>query len=175
MNRTEKSEAEVVLREKFAKSSGVFVADYQGLTVAEVTALRFELKKVQTDLKVVKNRIALRALDSSGYTPTFKAHFDRMTAVVLTQGDVSSAAKAMTKFSKENNKFKIRGGWVEGKEVTPEGVKALSTLPSKPELLAKLLGTWLAVPQGFVRVLNGVPAKWVYVLEAIKQKKSQGS
>ena len=174
MNRAEKTKAEENLRERFKTSSGVFVTDYQGLTVADITALRFELKKTKTDLKVVKNRMALRALNAPEYTTGFKTHFDRMTAIALVDGDVSAAAKAVTKFAKENDKFKIRGGWVEGKEVSVDGIKALSTLPSRPELLAKLLGTWLAVPQGFVRVLNGVPAKWVYVLEAIKQKKSQG-
>ncbi len=174
MNRAEKIESAKELRESFSKASGIFVADFRGIPVADITAFRFELKKTKTDLKVVKNRIALRALDAPQYTDKFKSQFDHMTAVGLSYGDVSAAAKAMTKFAKENDKIKLRLAWVEGKEISLDGIKALATLPSKPELLAKLLGTFVAVPTGFVRVLNGVPSKWVYLLEALRKKKEQG-
>lgn len=174
MNKAEKIESAKELKECFDKASGIFVADYRGIPVADITSFRFELKKSKTDLKVVKNRIALRALDKPEYTDNFKKQFDHMTAVALVYGDVSSAAKAVTKFAKENDKIKLRLAWVEGKEVSLDGIKALATLPSKQELLAKLLGTLVAVPTGFVRVLNGVPTKWVYALEALRKKKEQG-
>lgn len=174
MNRAEKIESANELKDCFDRANGIFVADYRGLPVADITALRFELKKSSTDLRVVKNRIALRALDKPEYTDSFKKSFDHMTAVAVSYGDVSAAAKSLTKFAKENDKLKLKLGWAEGKEVSANGIKALATLPSRPELLAKLLGTLQAVPTGFVRVLNGVPSKWVYLLDAIKRNKEQG-
>lgn len=174
MNRAQKAESVKSLEEAFNKAGGVFVADYRGLRVEEITALRFELKKAKTDLKVVKNRLALRALEGKD-CPDFKKHFDHMTAVAFTYSDVVAGAKAITKFAKENDRLKVRGALVEGKVISLEQVKALANMPSKPELLAKLLGTLVAVPTGFVRVLNGVPSKWVYLLQAIKDKKEKGA
>ncbi|MBN8554040.1 MAG: 50S ribosomal protein L10 [Deltaproteobacteria bacterium] len=172
MNRAEKLESTNELRDNFAKANAIFTADYRGITVADITLLRFELKKSKTDLKVVKNRLALRALDQKDYG-NFKSQFDYMTAVALNYGDPAAAAKSLTKFASDNDKLKLKGAFLDGKVISIAEVKALSKLPSKNELLAKLLGTLNAVPTGFVRVLNGVPAKWVYLLQAIKNQKDQ--
>jgi len=173
VNRAEKLESTTELKAAFQKAKGIFVADFRGLPVADITILRFELKKASTDFKVVKNRLALRALEGNESYGAFKGHFDHMTAVALSYGDVSSGAKALTKFAKENEKLRIRGAFVEGKVVSLADVKALASLPSRNELLAKLLGTLVAVPTSFVRVLNGVPSKWVYMLQALKEKKEK--
>lgn len=172
MNRAERQQSVVDLKESFTKAKGAFTADFRGLTVEEVTKLRFELKKNDTDLKVVKNRLAIRALEGQDL-PEFKKQFDYMTAVAFSWKDPSAGAKALTKFAKDNDKLKIRGGLVEGKVINLNDIKTLANLPSKPELLAKLLGTLMAVPTGFVRVLNGVPSKWVYLLDAMKRQKEQ--
>lgn len=172
MNRAEKTEVTNELRESFSKANAVFATDYRGLTVADITRLRFELKKSSTDLKVVKNRIALRAMDQKDYGQ-FKTHFDQMTAIALTYGDAAATAKTLTKFADEHKELKIKGGYLDGKVISLAEVKALSKLPSRNELLAKLLGTLVAVPTGFVRVLNGVPSKFVYALEAIKKQKME--
>jgi large subunit ribosomal protein L10 len=171
VNRAEKIESAKELSENFAKAKAIYVSDFRGITVEQITKFRFELKKSNTDLKVVKNRVALRAMADKNYDGAFKAHFDYMTAVALNYGDPSACAKAMTAFAKDCDKIKIKGGLVEGKVVNLAQIKALATLPSKNELLAKLLGTMNAVPTGFVRVLNGVPSKWVYLLDAIKRQK----
>jgi large subunit ribosomal protein L10 len=98
-----------------------------------------------------------------------------MTAVAITYGDAAQAAKSLTAFAKDNDTLKLKAGYLDGKVISLNDIKALSKLPSKQELLGKLLGTLVAVPTGFVRVLNGVPSKWVYLLEAIRrQKESQG-
>jgi large subunit ribosomal protein L10 len=172
MNKAEKVEFIDDLKASLASAKGLFAADFRGLTVAEVTSLRFELKKAKSDLKVVKNRLALRAMENMD-APEFKKHFDYMTAVVISHGDVAQGAKAVTKFAKDNTKFKLKAGYVEGKVINLADIKALSTLPSREELLAKLLGTLMAVPTGFVRVLNGVPSKWVYLIDAIRRQKEE--
>lgn len=172
MNRAERQQSVEDLKDTFGKAKGLFTTDFRGLTVEEVTKLRFELKKADTDLKVVKNRLALRALEGQD-VPEFKKQFDYMTAVAISRKDPSASAKALTKFAKDNDKLKLKGALLEGKVVSLADIKALAQLPSKQELLAKLLGTLVAVPTGFVRVLNGVPAKWVYVLEAIRRQKEE--
>lgn len=171
MNRAEKQQNVEELKDIFGRAKGVFSADFRGLTVEEITKLRFELKKADMDFKVVKNRLALRALEGKDY-PEFKKQFDYMTGIAVSYGDASAGAKALTKFAKDNERLKLKGGLVDGKVVTPNDIKALAQLPSKQELLAKLLGTLVAVPTGFVRVLNGVPSKWVYLLEAIRREKA---
>lgn len=171
MNRAEKIESAKELSESFSKAKAIYVSDFRGITVEQITKFRFELKKSNTDLKVVKNRVAMRVLNEKNYDGAFKAHFDYMTAVALNYGDPSACAKALTKFASDCDKVKIKGGLVEGKVVNLAQIKALSNLPSRNELLAKLLGTLNAVPTGFVRVLNGVPSKWVYLLDALKRQK----
>lgn len=171
MNRAEKVESAKELSECFTKAKAIYVSDFRGITVEQITKFRFELKKSNTDLKVVKNRIALRAMADKNYDGAFKAHFDYMSAVALNYGDPSACAKSLTKFAQDCDKVKIKGGLVEGKVVNLAQIKALSNLPSRNELLAKLLGTLNAVPTGFVRVLNGVPSKWVYLLDALKRQK----
>jgi large subunit ribosomal protein L10 len=171
VNRAQKQESVVQLKQTFDTAKAIFSADYRGLTVEDITKLRFELKKVGTDFKVVKNRIALRALEGREL-PEFRKQFDYMTGIAITHDDPSAGAKALTSFAKTNDKLKLKGALVEGRECSLNDIKALAQLPSKPELLAKLLGTLVAVPTGFVRVLNGVPANWVYVLEAIRKQKA---
>ena len=175
MNRAQKAENIETLKDAFGKAQGIFVADYRGITVEALTKLRFELKKSNTDFKVVKNRLALRAMQGEArFSDDFRTQFDHTTAVALTYGDVAASAKALTKFASDNEKLKLRAALIEGKVINLQQIKALSKLPSKNELLAKMLGTLVAVPTGFVRVLNGVPQKWVYLLEALKKQKESG-
>lgn len=173
MNKAEKNQGIEELQASFGKAKGAFLADFRGLTVEQITALRFELKKSQTDLKVVKNRLALRALQSGPSTEGIRPFFDYMTAVAFTYGDVAQSAKSLTKFAADNEKLKLKAALVEGKVISLADIKALSKLPSRQELLGKLLGTLVAVPTNFVRVLNGVPTKWVYLLEAVRKQKEQ--
>lgn len=173
MKKAEKIELTKELKNDFDAAKGLFIADYRGLSVEKITRLRFALHKSKTKLRVVKNRLALKALEGSPAVDQIKTHLDFMSAVAIANGDVAAAAKALTEFAKENEQLKIRAGLLEGKVLDLNQVKALSKLPSREELLAKLLGALQGVPAGFVRVLNGVPSKWVYLLEAIRRQKEQ--
>lgn len=170
MNRAEKIQKADELREVFQKARGIFIADYRGLKVDQLTELRFALKKSGADFKVVKNRIALRAFEPE-IAQALEKNFDEMTGVAISYDDVAAGAKALTGFAKSNDKLKLRAGYVEGRVVSISEIKALSELPSREELLAKLLGTLQAVPAGLVRVLNAVPSGWVNVLDSIRRKK----
>lgn len=170
MNRAEKVQVSDELREVFKKAQGIFITDYRGLKVGQLTELRFALKKSGAEFKIVKNRLALRALEPE-VAKALEKDFDEMTGVAVSYGDVAAGAKALTGFAKTNDKLKLRAGLVEGRIISSTEIKALSELPSREELLAKLLGTLQAVPAGFVRVLNAVPSGWVNVLESLRKKK----
>jgi large subunit ribosomal protein L10 len=97
--------------------------------------------------------------------------FSGTTAVAVGFTEPVGPAKALAAFAKEYNAFSIRSASLEGSILKPEDVEALSKLPSREELLAKLLGTMAAVPTGFVRVLAAVPQKLLYALSAVKDQK----
>jgi large subunit ribosomal protein L10 len=170
MNRSEKIQKTEELREVFEKAEGFFIADFKGLAVSQLTSLRFELKKAGAEFRVVKNRLALKALKPET-ADQLSAKFDEMTGVAISYRDVAAGAKTVSSFAKANEKFKLRAGYVEGRLINVAEIKALSELPSREELLAKLLGTWNAVPSSFVRVLNAIPSGWVNLLDAMKRKK----
>jgi large subunit ribosomal protein L10 len=173
-NKAKKVEYGNELREEFGAADALYIADFRGITVIDLTKLRFELKKVGASFKVVKNRIALRALDAA-LADQLQKTFDEMTAVAIVQGDIAAAAKTLLNFAKTNTKLKVRGGILEGRILSSNDVKALSNLPSRQQLLGQLVGLWASVPTGFVRVLNGVPSGWVNVLDSLRRKKEAGA
>jgi large subunit ribosomal protein L10 len=162
------------LREQFGAADALYITDFRGITVMDLTKLRFELKKAGASYKVVKNRIALRALDSA-LADQMQKTFDEMTAVAVVQGDIGAAAKALMGFAKTNDKLKVRGGILEGRVLSANDVKALASLPSKQQLLGQLVGLWAQVPTRFVRVLNAVPSGWVNVLDSLRRNKEAGA
>ncbi|MGD8377521.1 MAG: 50S ribosomal protein L10 [Acidobacteriota bacterium] len=153
MERSEKHEQVTVLRERFGAASHAFVVDFQGLTVAMDTDLRNQLRKAEVDYRVVKNRLALLAMEGTGLA-SLGGHFRGPTAVALTQGDPVAIAKVLVDFAKDHPALKIKGGVLEGGHgLNTEGVEALSRLPSLPELRAKILSA-----------INGPAGKLVSVL-----------
>lgn len=170
MNREEKVSVVEDLSEKFAKASIAVVSDYRGLTVYELEQLRIALKKCDSEFKVAKNTLLRKATYSTLYAP-LSNHFKGTTAVALSYGDPVSPAKVLVDFAKVHEKLIIRIGVLEGKVLTLTDLTALSTLPSKDHLLGQLLSVMQALPTSFVRVLNAVPQKLVYALQAINEIK----
>lgn len=172
MNREEKASVVKELSDKFAKASIAVVSDYRGLTVTEFEELRIALKKCDSEVKVAKNTLLRKASESSSFS-LLNDHFTGTTAVSLSYGDPVGPAKILVEFAKAHEKLTIRSAVLEGKLLSVSDLNALSTLPSKEVLLGQLLSVMQAVPTGFVRVLNGIPQKFVYALQAIKDKKEQ--
>lgn len=157
--------------EALDKSGAVFLANYSGMTVEELTAMRRELKAVQADFHVVKNTIAQKAVegrDESVISDLFKGQ----TGVVFAYGDSAAAAKVFSENAKKCEKLKIVGGYMEKSLLTPKAVEQLASLPSREVLLGQLIGTMVAPHRGLLNVLNGVPRNLVQVLNAIKDKKA---
>ena len=170
MNRDEKTSKVSELNETFTKAKFAAVADYRGLKVTELEKLRRELKKGEAQIQIAKNtllKLAVKGTEFEGLAEFFTG----TTAIAVSFEDPVESVKALTGFAKEHKALSIRSAALEGSILSADDVIALSKLPAKPVLQAKLLGTMAAVPTGLVRVLNGVPSNFVYVLQAIKQQK----
>ena len=139
MDRAQKQESIESLKSVFADAGAVVVTHYMGLTVAEMTDLSLRLRKEGAAIKVVKNTLALKALDGKLGDKGEKL-FTGPVAIAYGP-DAVSAAKIAVQFAKENDKLKLVGGVLDQTNVLDEaGVRALATLPSLDELRGKLIG-----------------------------------
>lgn len=170
MNRDQKVSVVEELNGKLAKATLAVVSDYKGLKVTVFEELRRELKKNDAEIRVAKNTLLRRAAEGTG-AEVLTEHFTGATAVTLSYADPVVSAKVISDFAKANEKFEIRSAVLDGKLLSQADVVALSKLPSKEVLLSQLLSVMNAVPTGFVRVLNGVPQKMAYLLQAIADSK----
>lgn len=164
----EKQEKETIvgqLKEEWRDVQSIVLADYRGLDVPTVTALRDEFRKAGCQYRVLKNTLVRIAIQGSKLEP-MSALLEGPTAVIWSTESPSIAAKVATKVQKENEKFKIRGGYFDGQALDQKGVESLASMPGKDELRASLLMTFLAAPTDFVRLLAAGPTNFLYVLQA---------
>ena len=155
---------------KLAGAQAVIVAEYRGLDVERVTQLRTKARKSGLYLRVLKNTLARRAVKG---TP-FETLSDHMVGPLMygIAQDPVSGAKVISEFAKENEQFVIKGGAMPNAVMSIQDIKALASLPSREELLAKLVGTLQAPITKLVRTLNEVPGKFVRTLAAVRDAKS---
>ena len=173
MDRKQKQALRESTAERFKKSNAVIVAEYRGLTVEQMTKLRVALRKASAEFKVVKNRIAKKAIEldfqeMGGLAPNLKGPI----GLVCAYGDAAQVTKAVLDFEKDNPNFKVTAGHMEGAPLNKANLQALADLPSKEVLLAQIIGSLVAPHRGLLGVLNGVPRNLVQVINAIKDKKS---
>ncbi|MCP5463685.1 MAG: 50S ribosomal protein L10 [Deltaproteobacteria bacterium] len=174
MNRTEKAAEIESLKARFANAQLTILTDYKGLSVADLTDLRGKLHEVDSSFKVVKNRLAKIALKDSDLEGIAE-HFVGTTAVTTTSGDPTGPAKVISNFAKEHDALKIKVGCLDGKTLEVKDLKALADLPSREELVAKMLGSLNAPATNLVSVLVQIPRQLVTVLGAIKDQKEQSA
>jgi large subunit ribosomal protein L10 len=156
-----------------AKAESIIVAEYRGLDVDSVTRLRKEARSQGVQLRVLKNTLARRAV---GDTP-FAGLADKMVGPLVYgfSSDPVSAAKVLSNFAKSNDKLVVKAGAMPNVVMDEAGVKALATLPSREELLAKLMATMQAPIGQFVRTLNEVPARFVRTVAAVRDAKEKAA
>ncbi|TYT74778.1 50S ribosomal protein L10 [Desulfobotulus mexicanus] len=170
MKLSEKEALVQKLHEGLASAQIAIVADYKGLNVEQFSRLRRELREAGAEIQVVKNTLLRRASEGTR-VDVIRDHFKGPSAICFSTTDPVLPAKVLTKFAEANDKLEIRVAVLEGKPLGLADLKALSELPSREELLAQVLSTMIAVPTGFVRVINAVPSGLVNVLTAIKDQK----
>ncbi len=158
------------LRKRFSKSKVVFITDYKGLDVATINALRRKLREVDSEYKVVKNSLFIRASEESDVA-LIKDYFKGPSAVALGYNDPVAPAKALTGFADKHEKLGIKIGVMDGKLLDLSAIKALSILPSREVLLGQVLSAMAGVSTAFVRALADAPKKLLNVLQAIKEQK----
>jgi large subunit ribosomal protein L10 len=155
---------------RLAGAQAVIVAEYRGLNVDRVTQLRVRAKKSGLYLRVLKNTLARRAVQG---TP-FEKLTEQLSGPLMygIASDPVAGAKVLSEFARENELFVIRGGAMANAVMSAKDIKALALLPSRQELLAKLVGTLQAPIAKLVRTMNEVPAKLVRTLAAVRDAKS---
>ena len=170
MDINEKKRIAEDLQGRFEKSTIVILTDYKGLDVSAMNTLRRKLREANTEYQVAKNSLLVRASEGNDVS-LIKDQFEGPSAIALSYDDPVAPAKVLTDFLKENKKFEIKVGVLNGKVVDFNGIKALSSLPSREVLLAHVLSTMNAVPTALVTALSDVPRRLLNVLQAIKDQK----
>lgn len=169
MNRAEKQKVIEEMAAAFKAAKGVFVTDYQGLTVEEITKLRSAVRKAGARIRVVKNTLLSKAVAGSDYA-VLKDSFTGMTAVVTAPADPVAAAKALKDFAKEVEKLKIRAGAMGAHALSKAEVEALAELPGLDQLRSKLVGLLQAPASRIVGVLQAPGGQIARVLKAYSEK-----
>jgi large subunit ribosomal protein L10 len=172
MDRKGKAALREVAEGRFEKANAAIVAEYRGLTVSSLTELRKALKKVNGEFRIVKNRVAKKAV--LGKAETAKGLADSLkgpVGIAFLYGDAAAGAKALSDFEKTNELFKITAGVMESRKLSALEVKAIASLPSKEVLLGQILGLLVSPHRGILGVVNAVPRSLVQVINQIKEKK----
>jgi large subunit ribosomal protein L10 len=168
MKKPEKDKLVAELKEKLTGAKALYYTDFTGLNVKRMTDLRRRLRKANVEYIVVKNTLALRAVNDSGLVGT---KLKGQTGLVIAK-DAVAAAKVLADFAKENDQRpSVKGGLLEGKALDVAQVKKLASMPSREQMLAEL-GAGLQAPMAaFVGALSGMFYMMVGALEALKQQR----
>ena len=158
------------IKENISRSKLLVLTDYLGFSVKEMTQLRRQLRAENSEVKVIKNTLVERAVKESGLGE-LEGHLKGPTAVILGYQDTVGPLKVLVKFLKDAEKGTIRIGVLDKKVFSQGDLTAISKLPSREVLLAKVVGSLQSPIVGLVNVLQGPIRKLVYALDAIKAKK----
>jgi large subunit ribosomal protein L10 len=172
LTRQQKSEQVEALRAKVANANSLVAVDFRGMTVDDANALRAKLREAggnQIEYRVAKNTLLKIATRGTPHEPLAR-HLEGPTAVAIAFEEPSAMAKVLVAFAKDNQKFKIKGGVVEGELVDPAGVASLALLPSKLELRGMLAGTLQSPLRNLAGTLQSLLGHLRNALEQRQQK-----
>jgi large subunit ribosomal protein L10 len=172
MKRTEKEQLVAELRKKIESAKALYYTDFTGLNVKRMTDLRRRLRKANVEYVVIKNTLALRAVNESGLVGE---RLKGPTGLVVAKDPVA-AAKVITDFAKENDKKPaVKGGMFEGKAIDTAQVTKLASMPSREQMLAQLAGGLQYPMAAFVGALNGLLYTFAGALEGLRAQKESGA
>lgn len=171
MARPEKEAVVSEVQDKLQRSKTVILADYRGLNVEEVTALRKQMREAGVEYKVIKNTMTSRAAQAANIEG-LDQYLTGPTALAFSYDDYVSAAKILSNFAKDHKNLELKAGILDGKVIDINAVKALADLPSREVLLGKLVGMFQAPLRGMVTVLAGPLRNFAYAVEAVRKQKA---
>jgi len=168
MNRTEKEALVADLKEKIQSATALYYTDFTGLNVKRMTQLRRTLRRANVDYVVIKNTLALRAVNESGLVGT---KLRGPTGLVVTKDPVG-AAKIITDFAKANDsKPEVKGGVFEGKQIDKAQVTKLASMPSREQMLSELGASMQAPMTMMVSMMNNLLSNFAGVVDALRVSK----
>ena len=171
LNLDEKKALVAEIGAKVAQAGAMVLAEYRSLEVGEITQLRAKARQSGVYLRVLKNTLARRAVAQTPFAGL--AQHMKGPLVYGISSDPVAAAKVLQEFAKSNEKFVITAGALPNQVMTSKEVVSLASLPSRHELLARLLGTMQAPIAKFARTLNEVPGKFVRTLAAVRDARDK--
>lgn len=171
MDRQEKSRVVETLNGTIGKATNAFLIEFKGITVPQVTELRRQVRETNSQYLVVKNTLAIRALADSPMGELSKK-FSGTTAVAYNSGDAVALAKALTKFAKDVPAISFKGAMLDGKVVSEKQIETIASLPSRNELISKLLYLMQHPIRGLVTVLEANIRNLTVVLDQIAKQRS---
>jgi len=167
MKKTEKEALVTELKTKMVGAKALYYTDFTGLNVKQMTDLRRRFRKGGVEYVVIKNSLALRAVNQSGLVGT---KLKGPTGIVISRDPVT-AAKVLTDFAKEFEKPGVKGGLLDGKAIDKAQITKLATMPSREQLLANLGAALQSPLAGFAGALNGVLSTFAGALEALRAQR----
>ena len=168
----EKAETVAAVHKLLKSAKMAIVTEYRGLSVAQITRLRREIRQASGEYQVIKNTLVRRALQDTVFGD-LEELLEGPNGWVFAYEDPVMLSKALIKFADDNDKLKIKGGVFEGKFMDTAGVKVLSQMPSKPELQAKLLAVINAPATQLVRLVQEPGARVVRLVESLRKTKAE--
>jgi len=170
MARPEKENAVASIAEKITNSTGVYLADYKGLNVEEISDLRNKLRDATVEFKVIKNTLARISVNKVGFEELLK-YLQGPTAMAFCLEDPIIGAKILAEFQKNNKKLDLKACIFDGKVYDQERVKEIAKLPSEEQIFAQTVGAISGPLRNMVNVLHGLLSATVNVLDQIKKQK----
>src|SRR5579884_3095344 len=169
----QKSQEISELTEQIGKAANAFLIDFKGITVPQVTELRKQVRDTNSGYVVVKNTLALIALKDSPIV-AMKEQFTGPTAIAFNASDAVNLAKALTKFAKDVPAVRFKGALLNGQVVAPEQIQNIANLPSREELVSKLLFILQSPMRGLATVLQANIRNLAVVIDQIGKQKQAG-
>lgn len=172
MNKNEKAEAVSAVKELIENSSAVYLTDYSGITVADITNIRNDFRKEGVNYKVIKNTLFNRAVSETGKYTKLSDHLVGMTGYAFTSDNPVAPAKIIKKYFDDKQKLALKACYIEDQYYDGSKLAELATLPSKKEIIAGILGALNSPASGIVGVLNAVMRDLVSVIDEISKKQA---
>lgn len=170
LTREQKEQMAANYAQELNEAPHAFVVGFRGITVPQVTDLRDRVRSSGGQYLVVKNTIARRALEGAAME-SLLTHFDGPTAVAYSHQDPVALAKALSEFAADVPELEFKGALVDGREISAEEIDTLARLPSREELLTKLVFLLQSPVTRLVRTINAIPQQFVNVLQQIARQK----